>query len=1278
VHAQRLTNASPAAPLASRTLDLPETKETPADWKDGLMRDESREGLPFIHEMRTLGAGTTNFSVQLSEAQYVALSAAEVTALPGLGDPGPEPEVVTLMAVERRQPRALIDIYPYRRNAATGQVERLVRYALVITEERGAGTGRPKSGVYPANSKLAAGQWFRFQLSKDGVYKLSYSFLQQLGVPVSDLQSDRINIYGNHAGVLPTKNSLLPANDLLTNAIEVVDGGDGQFGPNDYLLFYATGPDGWSFNTTTQRYVHTKNTYTDSATYFVGIDVEPAKRIGEAALSSNPATDQVTGFTDRQVIDRDLVNLLKTGRTWFGDTYDITTTFNYSFSVPNLRADEPHCLTVDVLSRTIGTGNSSQWNVTVASQPFGFNDAGVTGIYSGAYADSSRRVFCLNASGSSLPISVTFDKNDPISSVGWMNFLSLNARRDLKMTGDQLTFRDPTTVGLGRVAEFTLDLASNVERIWEITDPTNAGRVAFSANGSQKVFRVASDELREFVALRSSGYLEPTAVGPVANQDLHATAVPTDLVIVCPEAFQGEAQRLAERRANEGLTVVMVSPQQIYNEFSSGQRDATAIKYYMKMLYDRAADAGLPLPRYLLLFGDGSYNNVNISETNQNLIPSFQSANSWVPSASYTTDDYYCLLDDSEGEALTDLVDIGVGRIPVSDGIQAREMVDKILNYDRFLLSTNTGTSCTTGSDGGANDWRNWALFVSDDQTGDGFEGSIHMQYSNELAGTVETDQPCLNVAKIYMDAYVQESTPGGQRYPDASDALRDRVQKGLLLVNYIGHGGEVGWAHERLLDNQTILGWTNKDRLPLFMTATCEFTRWDDPARTSAGEFVLLNADGGGIALMTTTRIAYSGANQALAREFFEHVFETVDEQGRAERLGDIYRRTKAAVSNSGNNYRNFCLLGDPTVRLAYSRSTARITAVTDTLGTPLDTMRALATVRITGEVVNEQGQVLTDFNGVVVPTVFDKKSVVNTLANDGGQPYTFNLRKNIIYRGKASVTNGVFNFTFVVPRDINYEVGNGRVSIYAESLQSNACGFDDTRLVGSTDPNAPNDEVGPEISLFMNDERFVPGGTTNESPLLFAKLFDDNGINTLGNSIGHDLTAVIDQNTENAIVLNDVYETDLNTYKRGQVRYRLSDLSEGAHTLTLKAWDVNNNSSQKNVDFVVAPSATLALEHVLNYPNPFTTRTEFYFEHNRPCSELDVQVQVFTVAGRLVKTLSRRLACDGFRSEPLAWDGLDDYGDRIGRGVYVYRLSISNDNGEAADKVEKLVVLR
>ncbi|HNV16136.1 MAG TPA: C25 family cysteine peptidase, partial [Dermatophilaceae bacterium] len=365
---------------------------------------------------------------------------------------------------------------------------------------------------------------------------------------------------------------------------------------------------------------------------------------------------------------------------------------------------------------------------------------------------------------------------------------------------------------------------------WEITDPSNTRNVAFTDNGAQKVFRLATDSLREFIAFKNSGYLEPTAIGPTPNQDLHAAAE-VDLVLVCPEQFQGEAQRLAERRMEEGLSVVMVSPQQIYNEFSSGQRDGTAIKRFMKMLYDRAGTDPELLPRYLLLFGDGSYNNVNALPDNQNLIPTYQSIDSWMPRYCYTTDDYYCLLDDNEGESDADIVDVGVGRLPISNTQQAQEMVDKILNYDKLMLGTSQGTSCSSGSDGGASDWRNNVLFVCDDLTGDdGPTEPFHMTNSEELAAKVALKAPCLNIGKIYMDAYVQMSTPGGQRYPEAQEALRARVQKGALIVNYVGHGGEVGWAHERLLDNQTILDWSNSDRLPLFVTATCEFTRWDDP----------------------------------------------------------------------------------------------------------------------------------------------------------------------------------------------------------------------------------------------------------------------------------------------------------------------------------------------------------------------------------------------------------------------------------------------------------------
>ncbi len=1269
----------------ARTAEKAPSEATPATdpagitWQGKMMLDESRQDLPYIHESMPLGKTCTGFTAYLSDVRYAPISSKDVNALPGLGSPGPEPQIRSIMGIARKHPLALVDIYPYRRNSATGQLERLLDYRLQLVEEHHAGgAGRPKSATYPDHSKMASGEWYRFTVPEDGVYKLTYPFLQQLGLNTDGLSSDRINIYGNHAGPLPFTNSPPLPNDLLVNTIEVADGGDGQFGPNDYILFYATGPHRWNLNNTTGLFEHTKNTCSDSASYFVALDVEPASRIADATLSSAPATDQVTAFDDRQFIDRDLLNFLKSGRTWFAETYDQTTTYNYSFNVPFPTAGDTAVVRFDVAARTLETTNYSSFTFSAAGISADLSIQGVSPNYTGQYAKPATLTLRVPLSGSVLPITVTFNKHDPISSLGWMNFMEVNARRDLKMVGDQLGFRDLRSVGPDRISEFTLDLASGIQRIWEITDPTHVGNVAFADNGAQKVFRVTTDSLRQFIAFKNTGFLVPTPVGHVPNQDLHATPLPTDLVIVCPSEFQGEAQRLAEHRAEEGLTVVMVTPQQIFNEFSSGQRDVTAIKRYMKMLYDRAGSDEQLMPRYLLLFGDGSYNNINLAPSNQNLIPSYQSFDSWIPASCFTSDDYFGLLDDSEGEANPDVVDIGIGRLPVSDATQARDAVNKLLNYDKLMIQSNTGTSCTSGSDGGASDWRNWVLFASDDQSGDGFDGTTHMANSDALASQVESLSPCLNINKIYLDAYVQQSTPGGQRYPEAQAALRDRVQKGLLLVNYVGHGGEVGWAHERFLDVQTILDWTNLDRLPLFMTATCEFSRWDDPARTSAGELVFLNPNGGGIGLMTTTRIAYSGANQTLATEFFNHVFSPTEELGRDQRFGDAYRRTKAGIAGSTTNYRNFTLLGDPSTRLALARNAARITAITDTLGNPVDTIQALATVRISGEVTDTLGQILSDFSGVVVPTVFDKKVTVSTLANDGGSPYNFGLRKNIIYRGKVSVTNGLFHFTFVVPKDINYQVGAGRISIYAENLQTNACGYTNDPLIGGSDPNAISDAVGPEINLFMNDERFVPGGTTNETPLLYAKFFDQNGINTLGNSIGHDLTAVVDASNENAIVLNDVYEADLDTYKSGKVRYRLTGLGEGSHTLTMKAWDVFNNSSQKSLDFVVAPSAQLALEHVLNYPNPFTTHTDFYFEHNRPCGNLNVQVQVFTVAGRLVKTLDRELACDGFRSEPLAWDGLDDNGDKLGRGVYVYRLRVANDDGEAADKVEKLVILR
>ncbi len=1286
---QRVETPNDIAPMSK--VSAQQTLTAPQLTFPGAVIDMDRNGLPIHNEVFPLGMSTIRVSAHVRNAIYTPLTAAERLAWPSLDSSGPVPLVQSHLGWHRKQPHAIVSVEPFRRNPSTGGLEKLVSFDLELAETLGSARGGPKA--YPDHSRLSTGEWFRFTLLKDGVYKLTYAFLQDIGVDVNGLASDRINIYGNHFGLLPFQNNVERPTDLIPNTIEVVDGGDGNFNSGDYILFYASGAQRWDENdsiaefgldSTDAYFLHTKNVFTDSASYFIGIDVDAPFRIQSVGLSTAAASHTVTQFNDRQVIDRDLVNLIKSGRTWYGDVYDLVTTYTYNFETPNLVQAEPVTLEVDGAARTYNNGAIVNYSSFTVGSSSGFSNTftvqGIANSYTGPVGRNFHQSMEWNTSGNNLPVSLTFNKFDPVTSVGWLNYLRLNCTRELRMVGDQLAFRHLGSVGAGNISEFVLDQAQSVQRIWDVSDPTQVGRVDYTGNATQKTFRLNTDTLRQFIAFKDANYLTPVKIGRVQTQDLHATAIPTDLIIVCPNEFMSSAERLAERRASEGLSVRIVTPQQVFNEFSSGARDATAIKRYLRMLYDRASTPE-EMPRYLLLFGDGSYNNVALTFSNQNWIPTYQTEDAIDFSRSYTSDDYFGLLDELEGESTGDFVDIGIGRLVVHTDQQAREVVDKLLNYDGLQLLNSSGDNCSTTGDGGIADWRTRVLFVSDDQEGDGFEGTIHMEQTDFLATRVETEHPALNVEKVYMDSYQQLSTPGGERYPDAIADLRERVQKGLLLVNYVGHGGEVGWAHERLLDNNTILGWTNKDRLPLFMTATCEFSRWDDPSRTSSGEWVLLNPSGGGIGLMSTTRLAYSSQNFALAQDFYDYVFEASDELGRDARLGDTYRRTKVAIATAQpnlRNHRNFSLIGDPSMRLGQPRGTLRITTITDTLGNAVDTLKALATVRLNGFVDDGSGQPMTSFNGVVVPTVYDKKQVQYTLANDGGGPFDFEIRKNIIYRGKATVSAGAFSFTFVVPKDINYQVGPGRVSCYAESSSLNASGYSNDPLVGSTATDVVLDDQGPRIDLYLNDDRFVRGGITNEDPLLYAKIHDENGINTVGSSIGHDLLATLDENSEGAVVLNDLYEADLDTYKSGQVRYRFADLAEGSHTLSLKAWDAHNNSSLTSTEFVVAPNAELALEHVLNYPNPFTTRTEFYFEHNRPCATLNVQVQVFTVAGRLVKTISRQLTCEGFRTEPLAWDGNDDFGDKLGRGAYVYRLHVTTAEGEDAEKFEKLVILR
>ena len=1129
----------------------------------------------------------------------------------------------------------------------------------------------PKS-TFVGNSVLSnGGQWYKLGVVEDGVYKLDYQTLLNSSIISGDLSSDLINIYGNGCGMLSAINGSQRPDDLILNRIFIEDGGDDIFSAGDYILFYAKGPHRKNFDGT--HFSHSSHLYSDSSFYFINISgSDLPHRIGTASVTNSLPNFTVTSFTDFKYLEQDQLNLIKSGSQWFGDIFDVQTSFSYSFDFPNLITDS-----VRVKAKLIGksptsstffslsSGNSST-NLSVPSSGTGYYaPAGkaVTGIFSfiPSYANS-------------LMLSIEYEKSSSPSSKGYLDFIEVNARRQLSISENDMIFSDPNSIGPGNVAEFRIENASQLSFIWEITNPTDALSVPLSINGDVANFSVHTDSLREFVAVSGNGFPTPTIVGLTQPQNIHSLDN-ADMIIISPEKFLSAALDLKTFHESEGLSVHLVTPKEIYNEFSSGMRDATAIKQFLRMFYVRGLGVPGMVPKYCLLFGDGTYDNRNRMGHGNNLIPVFQSYESLSVTSTYGTDDYYGILSDGASMANTDLLNIAVGRLPISSLDQANQMVQKIKNYSSLASDNSPVAFCSNGENSSVlRDWRNMVTLVSDDEDGNAYFTDIEI-----MASKVKVSNPEININKIHSDAFSQQSTPVGERNEGATEAIRQQVEQGSLLINYIGHGGETGWAHEQILTLPTINGWNNYQRMPVFMTATCEFSRFDDHDRTSAGEYVLLNPDGGGVGLFTTTRLVYASPNEWLNRYFYDTVFDKVNQL--PQTLGEVYMGTKNkfAINSADANYRKFALLGDPAIRLAYPRMNIVADSVNgESINSFSDTIKALSLVRISGHIENLSSQVLSDFNGFVYSKIFDKESALSTLGtNTSSSIAPFTMWKNLVYKGKSSVTNGFFSFEFVVPQDISFEIGNARFSFYAEDGTIDANGFSEAVLIGGINENAQLDEQGPLIDLYMNDQNFVSGGITNSTPTLIANVFDENGINTVGNGIGHDIEAYLDGNTSEAIILNDFYESELDTYQRGQINYPLNNLEEGNHSITLKVWDVYNNSSKQTIDFEVVNNEQLALEHVLNYPNPFTTQTEFFFEHNQHCDFLDVQLQIFTISGKIVKTIRKRVHAEGFRVGGISWDAKDDYGDKIGRGVYVYTLKVSSENGEIAEKTEKLVIL-
>ncbi|WP_158085347.1 type IX secretion system sortase PorU [Niastella vici] len=1115
---------------------------------------------------------------------------------------------------------------------------------------------------YTANSVLAMGSWYKISTTTPGIYKIDLPFLASLGINTASLTASSIRLYGNGGQMLPEKPVNTIPDDLIENALWVEDGGDGRLNGSDYILFYAPGPHAWLKDSANKTFHHQKNIYSDTSYYYITIG-QNGKRI-TTVNSTTPANTSISQVTRSWFYELDTVNFLSSGRQWYGEEFSNnggkSLTRTYTLSMPNILADAA-TLATSCVARSFGS--NSRFSVSVNNQQAMQFDVSATGTGSyDPFAMSAQSSATFSTTQS--PVSVRFDYTPgSTGSQGWLDWFEVLARVDLSMTGNnQLLFRDWNSVGPGKVGTFVLKNVAAGTQVWDVTNTLEPIQMQGSMNGSEWRFVNECSRLHEYVAFNNSGFLTPAKVGSVPNQNLHGSALPQYIIITHPDLL-AQAQRLARyHQQRENLSTLVVTVNQVYNEFSSGSPDPAALRDFVKMFYDRAGGDSAKAPKYLLLFGDASFDYRTRISNNTNLVPAWESPGSLDPLATYTSDDFFGLLgdnDDINGTG-TYLLDIGIGRIPAKNEREAQAIVDKIVAYNEIKS---------------LGPWRNECTFVADDE-----DNNLHLQDAEIMTQAVTATAPQENIDKIYLDAFQQESNSAGSRYPAVNLAINNKIYNGTLVWNYTGHGGYRRLAEEVVLDQDIINGFNNPNKLPLFITATCDVAPYDNPLVSSIGENLLLREKTGAIALMTTTRVVFAFSNRVMNENYLRTAFQKKPDSSYRS-LGEAVRQAKnvtySFLTDVVNN-RKFTLLGDPALTIAFPGYQVQTSAINGkaVTGTP-DTLKALSEYTISGIVQDNTGNTLNDFNGTIYPTIFDKVQTVNTLGNDpGSQAVPFQVQKNILFKGKASVSNGRFTFSFMVPKDISYQYGNGKISYYTDNGSKDGNGVLKNIIVGGSG-NGVFDPLGPTIKAYLNDEKFVNGSITNDRPVLLLKLSDSSGINILGTGIGHDLVATLDNDQKNEYVLNEFYESDLNNYRQGTVRFQLPTIAPGAHTLTIKAWDAANNSGEVTLDFRVVKAENFALDHVLNYPNPFTTHTTFWFEHNRPGEELLIRIQIYTITGKLVKTLNKTIFSPGNRSSDVEWNGRDDYDDKIGRGVYIYRLRVQTSDGKAAEKLEKLFIL-
>lgn len=1189
-------------------------------------------------------------------------------------------------------------IFPIRRNHATGAYELLTSFRLRATEtatatdtDTTANTASSTIGSPAKNSRTASmlsyGPTLRVSVETSGVYRITYADLQREGLLQGAVPSDRIALYGNRAGMLPTLNTADIYDDLTDLPIAMYDGGDGQFDPGDYFLFYGQSPVTWQYTPTASAtqpaFTHRQHSYSDRTYYFVGLNhPQAAARITDAPRQNIAEGEtELTSFPDYLCYEKDLYNIVSGGQAWYGESFNSSgETISIPLTLTDL-SDEPLYTTangntanVQLRAAASGMTSSGRGRLTVrAGSSNGEIDlpstSGATSRASGLFTDTFRHT------GADLPVSLTYRKSGN-AMLSYLDYIEINYQRQLRLNRGELLFRHPAAIGTA--VNFRIANVSAATQVWDVTDPYRVRRLPAETGGTSLRLRAGGeDSLQTFLAFDGSVTRSPAFNGLTAAQNLHGLPQ-TDYIVVTPTEFLAQAEEIARlHRERDGYRTAVATTEQVYNEFGTGTPDPSAIRLFAKMFYDRATQE-TDRPKYLLLFGNASYDVKNKLGTRTNLIPTFE-----VPKAysdeSPATDDGFAYLGPNEGLgsqqdgdyfSYTGIIDIAVGRLPVKTAEEADIAVQKIANYSNPYYQRLADWEQKAGNFG---DWRQEITFVTDDD----FE-SVY-EYTLDFSKDVAIADPNFNLEKIYADSYIKRSDAVNAAYPEAQAALRRRMNRGAFFVGYIGHSGWDAWGDEKYLTLNDIHQWEPILSYPMMFSSSCTFAYYDQPDKTSGAEEAVLHPDGGAISMIASTRSASVGTIEYVQHDF---LIGSLDRrQGQHPTIGDAFMTCK--INNrtrSGTGI--FILLGDPGLKTALPRYNVRTLTlngkpVTETI----DTLKAFSHITITGQ-IEDNGQRVTDFNGRVQIKIFDKANHLKTLGNAqsrGGfnQVVEYELQNNQLYRGSAEVKDGLFSFSFFVPKDIAYYYGPGKISYYAYSDSNGDAGGAFTDLiVGGFNTDIEPDTTAPTVKLYINKTNFLPGADGGTSPVLYAEISDRYGLNTTGVGIGHDMTLVIDGDYKNAIVVNDLFAYNTGSYTDGTLTYPLS-LPAGEHTIELKAWNIFNISGTGTLNFGVNASDRFKVTALRATPNPSPKDGEvsFYFTHNGVGGIDRYELQVYDLYGRKVAQFEGRESSSyGYSVGPLTWPtGTAD----LQKGVYVVRVVAYNRAGEKSHKETKWVLM-